>query len=91
MRLLLILIALVLVFAAVTLWRAARNEAASEAAYPPSGEIIDVDGTKIKVQTENSVVFLLGLVPREQADRAVAVASEVYGVQKIVKVFEYLN
>ena len=54
MRLLLVLIALVLVFAAVTLWRAARNEAASEAAYPPSGEIIDVDGIQIHAVVKGS-------------------------------------
>lgn len=47
-------------------------------------------GRKIKVQTENGVVYLLGLVTREQADTAVAVAGNVYGVQKIVKVFEYI-
>lgn len=51
----------------------------------------DVPGTKIKVQTENSIVYLLGLVSRADADRAVAVAQKVYGVQKIVKVFEYLD
>ncbi len=51
----------------------------------------EVSGNKIKVQTENGTVFLLGLVPRAQADAAVAVASNVYGVQKIVKVFEYLD
>ncbi len=51
----------------------------------------EVSGTKIKVQTENGVVYLLGLVSREQADLAVNTATQVYGVQKIVKVFEYLN
>jgi len=45
---------------------------------------------KIKVVTENGVVFLMGLLPVEEADRAVDVARTVYGVQKIVKVFEYL-
>ncbi len=48
-------------------------------------------GRKIKVQTENGVVYLLGLITRQQAEDAVAVASDVYGVQKIVKVFEYLG
>jgi osmotically-inducible protein OsmY len=48
-------------------------------------------GTKIKVVTENGVVYMLGLITRSQADIAVDVASEVYGVQKIVKVFEYLD
>ncbi len=51
----------------------------------------EVNGLKIKVQTENGVVFLLGLVTRAQAERAVAIASKVYGLQKIVKVFEYTD
>jgi osmotically-inducible protein OsmY len=45
---------------------------------------------KIKVVTVNGVVFMMGLLPREEADRAVEVARSVYGVQKIVKVFEYI-
>ncbi|MGA1371383.1 MAG: BON domain-containing protein [Pseudomonadales bacterium] len=45
---------------------------------------------KIKVVTVNNVVFLMGILPREEADRAVEVARGVYGVKKIVKVFEYL-
>ncbi len=51
----------------------------------------EVVGSKIKVQTENGIVYLLGLLTREQADQAVDVAKDVYGVQKIVKVFEYLD
>jgi len=46
---------------------------------------------KIKVVTVNGVVFLMGMLPREEADRAVEVARSVYGVQKIVKVFEYVQ
>lgn len=48
-------------------------------------------GRKTKVLTENGVVYLMGLLSRDQADNAVDVASKVYGVQKIVKVFEYLD
>ena len=51
----------------------------------------EIPGTKIKVQTENGTVFLLGLVLRADADKAVTEAQKVYGVQKIVKVFEYLD
>lgn len=51
----------------------------------------EVPGSKIKVVTENGVVYLMGMLPRVQADQAVAVASEVYGIQKIVKVFEYIE
>jgi osmotically-inducible protein OsmY len=45
---------------------------------------------KIKVVTVNGVVFLMGMLPREEADRAVEIARSIYGVQKIVKVFEYI-
>lgn len=46
---------------------------------------------QVKVVTENSVVYLLGTIPRSQATQAVEVAKSVYGVQKIVKVFEYMG
>ncbi len=32
---------------AVAIWRAARNEARAEAAYPPEGQIVDVDGIPV--------------------------------------------
>lgn len=49
------------------------------------------EGLKVKVLTENGVVYLMGSVTRAQADATIAVASNVYGVQKIVKVFEYVE
>ncbi len=51
----------------------------------------DVPGRKMKVQTENGVVYLIGFLSRAEADAAVRVASTVFGVQKIVRVFEYLD
>jgi len=51
----------------------------------------DIRGGRIKVVTENSIVYLMGLVTRDHADKAVAVAQKVFGVQKIVKVFEYID
>lgn len=48
-------------------------------------------GKRIKVVTENSVVYLMGLLTRDEADSAVEVARTVFGIQKIVKVFEYIN
>ena len=44
----------------------------------------------VKVITENSVVYLMGLVKREEGDEAADIASTTGGVQKVVKVFEYL-
>ncbi len=51
----------------------------------------ETEGSRTKVVTENGVVYLMGLLTRDEADAAVAKAREVYGVQKIVKVFEYIN
>jgi len=44
----------------------------------------------VKVVTERSVVYLLGLLPRSEADAAAGIASTTSGVQRVVKVFEYL-
>jgi osmotically-inducible protein OsmY len=43
----------------------------------------------VKVVTENSVVYLLGLVTQQEADAAVELARTTGGVRKVVKVFEY--
>ena len=46
--------------------------------------------TDVKVVTEAGVVHLLGLVTREEADAATEVARGTAGVQKVVRVFEYV-
>ena len=51
----------------------------------------EVPGRKMKVQTENGVVYLIGFLSRAEADAAVEIAASVYGVQQIVRVFEYLD
>ncbi|QEY59657.1 BON domain-containing protein [Pseudomonas sp. C27(2019)] len=51
----------------------------------------DVPASKVKVITENGVVYLLGIISRAEANRATAVVQEVSGVQKIVRLFEYLD
>jgi osmotically-inducible protein OsmY len=45
----------------------------------------------VKVVTENSVVYLMGLVTHKEADDAVDIARGVDGVEKVVKVFEYTD
>ena len=45
----------------------------------------------IKVITENGTVFLMGLVYRKEAESATEIASTTKGVQRVVKVFEYLD
>jgi osmotically-inducible protein OsmY len=49
-----------------------------------------VKPTDVKVVTEASVVYLLGLVTREEADAATDIARGTAGVQKVVRVFEYV-
>lgn len=51
----------------------------------------NIDGTKVKVVTENGVVYLMGLLSGTDADRAAQAASTVNGVQKVVKLFESTN
>ncbi|PYE33297.1 osmotically-inducible protein OsmY [Idiomarina fontislapidosi] len=46
-----------------------------------------VDATDVKVVTENGEVFLLGIVDDAEAERAVDIARNIDGVQKVVKVF----
>lgn len=46
---------------------------------------------QVKVVTEGSVVYLLGLVTRKEAEAAVEIARTTGGVQKVVRVFEYIE
>lgn len=50
-----------------------------------------IPGSRIKVVTENGIVFLLGLVTQQEAVRATNLVQSVSGVQKIVKLFEYID
>jgi osmotically-inducible protein OsmY len=43
------------------------------------------------VITENGIVYLLGLVTRQEAQLATSIVQGVSGVQKIVRLFEYTN
>ena len=49
------------------------------------------DPSRVKVVTENGVVYLMGIVYRSSADAVATKASRVSGVQKVVKLFEYLD
>ena len=51
----------------------------------------DFSVNQVKVVTEGSVVYLLGLVTRKEAEAAVEIARTTGGVQKVVRVFEYIE
>ena len=46
---------------------------------------------RVKVLTEDSTVFLIGITNRSQADLAVRATRQVKGVEKVVKVFQYTS
>jgi osmotically-inducible protein OsmY len=45
--------------------------------------------TRVKVVTERSVVYLMGIVNRDEADAATRIASTTSGVARVVRLFEY--
>jgi osmotically-inducible protein OsmY len=45
----------------------------------------------VKVVTERSVVYLMGIVSRQEGDDAAQIAATTSGVARVVKVFEYTN
>jgi osmotically-inducible protein OsmY len=50
-----------------------------------------LDSSHVKVVTENAVVYLMGLLKREEAEFATNAAADVSGVERVVKLFEYLD
>ena len=47
-----------------------------------------LDATRVKVVTEKGVVYLMGLVSGEEAERATDLARRVSGVERVVRLFE---
>jgi osmotically-inducible protein OsmY len=45
----------------------------------------------VKVVTENGVVYLMGLVTRQEGQDAAEIARTTGGVQRVVRVFEYMD
>ena len=54
----------------------------------PAGVTWGVVGESV---TENGTVFLMGIVTRQEAEATVNASRTVKGVQRVVKLFEYMN
>jgi len=54
-------------------------------------DIEGFNGTRVKVITENGTVYLMGLLTRKEADVVTEKARQVGGVQRVVKLFEYID
>lgn len=52
---------------------------------------MNLDSGRVKVVTEDGVVFIMGLLTQAEAKRASEIARTTGGVQKVVKVVEYIN
>lgn len=51
----------------------------------------ELDATNVKVVTENGEVFLMGLVKATEGNAAVEVARHITGVNRVFKMFEYID
>jgi len=49
------------------------------------------DATKVEITTENRSVYLMGFVTAQQGSQAAEIASHIEGVQRVVKLFEYIE
>lgn len=51
----------------------------------------DFDSTRITIVTEAGVVYLMGLVTHDEGDLAANLAATIDGVERVVKVYEYID
>lgn len=51
----------------------------------------EVESGRVKIVTENGVIYLMGLASHAEAERITDVASTSSGVRKVVQLFEYID
>lgn len=51
----------------------------------------DFDPTRVKVVTERGIVYLMGLLRPREAEAVTGTVRRISGVQKVVKLFEYIE
>ncbi len=51
----------------------------------------DVPSDQVRVVAENGTIYLMGMLSQLEGDNAANVARNTSGVQRVVKVFEYIN
>jgi osmotically-inducible protein OsmY len=75
-------------------WRRRQDNALSTRVKSALIDITSMPGfdpTRINVTSAHHVVYLMGLVSREEAEAVTDIARNVGGVDKVVKVFEYTD
>lgn len=51
----------------------------------------EIDSERVKVIVENRIVYLMGLLTQEEADQVSDIAAHINGVEKVVRVIEYVR
>ena len=51
----------------------------------------DIDAIRIKVVTERGIVYLMGIVTRQESEIATDIVRRVGGVQRVIRLFEYIQ
>ncbi|MCT7654905.1 BON domain-containing protein [Oceanimonas sp. NS1] len=51
----------------------------------------NIDGSKLKVVSENGEVFLIGLVTQKEGDIAVQMTRSIAGVRQVMTMFEFVQ
>ncbi len=51
----------------------------------------DFSSHHIKVYSENGEIFLMGLVTKAEANKAIAIVRNIDGVERVVQLFEYIQ
>jgi len=75
-------------------WSRRRDAALTGQVKTALLDIVDragFDPTRVNVSTAHRVVYLMGLVSRDEAERVVEIARNVNGVERVVKVFVYTD
>ncbi|HQZ87564.1 MAG TPA: BON domain-containing protein [Gammaproteobacteria bacterium] len=50
----------------------------------------EISATRVKVLTEDNIVYLMGLLTHTEAEIATEIARAINGVEKVVQIFEYI-
>lgn len=78
----------------VGFWSRRRDNTISAHVKTALLDLTSLDGfdpTRVNVTTTHRVVYLMGKVTREEDEAVAGIARDVAGVEKVVKVFEYVD
>ncbi len=75
-------------------WSRRRDDALTGQVKTALLDIVDLPGfdpTRVNVTSAHRVVYLMGKLSHEEAERVVEIARNVDGVERVVKVFDYTD